>query len=372
MNSSALEAFAPLLYKNALVWEEDAKNKPKNAAEPMIYFDCETFGPTPGGPSSVHALRPGDIDVVMAMGDSITAGFGAESGNIFQIFTEYRGVSWSIGGDDTVSTILTVPNGFKQYNPDIIGFSVGTGKVDTTNSGLDQAVSGAIGQDMPEQAQTLISILKSNPQYDLENSWKHLTVFIGGNDLCRVCQGKDQHQPDNYIAYVEQALDLLQANIPRLFISLVPFVDVTRLGELSQGLCIPLHWFLCPCGVMCDKWQQAARDAQVAYYQGLINLASQSKYDANDFTVVIQPFMVNTDIPLIPGTEEHDRSYFAPDCFHFSDKAHAAAAVGLWNNLFEPVGDKKTAWVLDEPYECPSIESPYLYTARNSNNGTTV
>ena len=44
-----------------------------------------------GGPSSVHALRPGDIDVVLAMGDSITAGFGALSDNIFQLFNEYRG-----------------------------------------------------------------------------------------------------------------------------------------------------------------------------------------------------------------------------------------------------------------------------------------
>jgi len=76
--------------------------------------------------------------------------------------------------------------------------------------------------------------------------------------------------------------------------------------------------------------------------KGLVNLASQSKYaSTDDFTVVIQPFMVDTDVPLIPGTDEHDRSYFAPDCFHFSGKAHAAAAVGLWNNLFEPVGQKK-------------------------------
>ncbi len=30
-----------------------------------------------------------------------------------------------------------------------------------------------------------------------------------------------------------------------------------------------------------------------------------------------------------------DRSYFAPDCFHYTEKGHEGAAVGLWNNLFQ-------------------------------------
>lgn len=28
-----------------------------------------------------------------------------------------------------------------------------------------------------------------------------------------------------------------------------------------------------------------------------------------------------------------DSSFFAPDCFHFSSKAHAHAASALWNNM---------------------------------------
>lgn len=48
-------------------------------------------------PTSVHALRPGDIDVVGAMGDSLTAANGAGASNVFQVLIENRGVSWSIG-----------------------------------------------------------------------------------------------------------------------------------------------------------------------------------------------------------------------------------------------------------------------------------
>lgn len=28
-----------------------------------------------------------------------------------------------------------------------------------------------------------------------------------------------------------------------------------------------------------------------------------------------------------------DLSYFAPDCFHLSEKGHKAAAEALWNNM---------------------------------------
>jgi hypothetical protein len=49
-------------------------------------------------PTSVHQLQPGDIDVVAAMGDSLTAGVGAVGENIFNILSlENRGMSWSIG-----------------------------------------------------------------------------------------------------------------------------------------------------------------------------------------------------------------------------------------------------------------------------------
>lgn len=47
-------------------------------------------------PIVVHRLRPGDIDVVGAMGDSVSAGFGsgATFAFLWQWFYEYRGRSW--------------------------------------------------------------------------------------------------------------------------------------------------------------------------------------------------------------------------------------------------------------------------------------
>lgn len=95
-------------------------------------------------------------------------------------------------------------------------------------------------------------------------------------------------------------------------------------------------------------------------------LIDSGRYDThNNFTVVLQPFFrevflpkleVGADTPetinipygvfihlflLIPVNPisfsykngQPDRSYFSPDCFHLSQKAHTLMARALWNNM---------------------------------------
>lgn len=45
-----------------------------------------------------NGIYSGDIDIVAAMGDSITAGTGANALTLFEFSTENRGLSFSIGG----------------------------------------------------------------------------------------------------------------------------------------------------------------------------------------------------------------------------------------------------------------------------------
>ena len=55
-------------------------------------FFCDTQeGRSKIVPTSVHKLRPGDIDVIGAIGDSLTAANGAFATDIFQVITEARG-----------------------------------------------------------------------------------------------------------------------------------------------------------------------------------------------------------------------------------------------------------------------------------------
>ncbi|KAJ8796283.1 hypothetical protein J1605_018080 [Eschrichtius robustus] len=60
----------------------------------------------------VHRLKLADIKVIGALGDSLTAGNGAGSkpGNVLDVSTQYRGLSWSAGGDQNLSSVTTLPS----------------------------------------------------------------------------------------------------------------------------------------------------------------------------------------------------------------------------------------------------------------------
>lgn len=60
-------------------------------------FPCKYLEKSRKRPKSVHKLRPGDIDVVAGLGDSITSGVGALGRNLLSLRNEYRGVSFSTG-----------------------------------------------------------------------------------------------------------------------------------------------------------------------------------------------------------------------------------------------------------------------------------
>lgn len=93
-------------------------------------FLCDPNGPGKRStkvPKSVNKLTPGDIDIVGAIGDSLTAGNGAFATNILQVLIENKGVSWSIGGQGTWHKYLTIPNILKEFNPKLYGYSLGDG-----------------------------------------------------------------------------------------------------------------------------------------------------------------------------------------------------------------------------------------------------
>jgi hypothetical protein len=75
-------------------------------------------------PTSVHKLRPGDIDLVGAIGDSLTTGASTFSLDALQVMLDGKGAVWSIGGQKTWRQFLTIPNILKEFNPKIYGFSI--------------------------------------------------------------------------------------------------------------------------------------------------------------------------------------------------------------------------------------------------------
>ncbi|NXJ97429.1 PLB1 Phospholipase, partial [Corythaixoides concolor] len=90
--------------------------------------------------------------------------------------------------------------------------------------------------------------------------------------------------------------------------------------------------------------------------------------EREDFAVVMQPFFRNTLLPL-DSVSPPDLSFFAADCFHFSERSYSEMAIALWNNMLEPVGEKQTYnnFTHDRSkLKCPNPEKPFLSTLINS------
>uniref|UniRef100_A0A8C6QB68 Phospholipase B1, membrane-associated n=1 Tax=Nannospalax galili TaxID=1026970 RepID=A0A8C6QB68_NANGA len=326
-------------------------------------FNCPDKNPSNTVPTTVHRLKPADIKVIGAMGDSLTAGNGAGSkpGNVLDVLTQYRGLSWSIGGDENIHTVTTLANILREFNPSLKGFSVGTGKENTARASFNQAVAGAKADGLVAQAIKLVNLMKNDKTINFQEDWKIITVFIGGNDLCDSCN--DPVGPQNFTNSIREALDILHAEVPRAFVNMVEALEIINLRELykeQQVNCPRLVLrILCPCVLKFDDNATelaALVERNRQYQKGTQQLIESRRYDTrDDFTVVLQPFFEKIDVPWTPDGLP-DSSFFAPDCFHFSAKGHARVAAALWKNMLEPVNQKtrKYDFEIKTPIMCPN------------------
>ncbi|XP_026738248.1 phospholipase B1, membrane-associated-like [Trichoplusia ni] len=345
------------------------------ASVPFPCADAVSWGRSPERPTSVHRLRPGDIDVVAAIGDSLVAGSGALEEFALGAFVEYRGVSWCAGGDASWREYLTLPNILKEFNPNLRGYSTGTGEWLTRNAQFNVAFPVASDEDALKQARIVVARMRSSPDIDMERDWKMITVFIGANDLCSAsCLNPISWSPAAHAKKLAKALDYLHKHLPRTIVNLVPVLDVSvSIRVLRPMMCRLMHSLFCTCfhhqgG---NELYDLVRMARL-YQKAEVALVESGRYDTRpDFTVLVQPFMRLFNAPLPPTRPLPlviHQSYITHDCFHFSQKGHALAANLLWNNLLEPVGNKSddVPPVLLRSFRCPSRRAPFLFTAQNS------
>ena len=108
------------------------------------------------------------------MGDSLTAGFGAESTSLEDLYAEWRGDVFSIGGAGTYETHSTLPNILKKFNSHIVGASHSiTAQYSTpSNDGYNVGKTGADGYDMIDQAHRLVALINSSVTGQFHLDWK--------------------------------------------------------------------------------------------------------------------------------------------------------------------------------------------------------
>ncbi|UJR06861.1 hypothetical protein I4U23_011150 [Adineta vaga] len=293
----------------------------------------------------IHKLKPADIKHVGGMGDSYTAAID----------------SWSVGGDGTLVTSITLPNILKMFNPNVNGFSSKTGK------GFNVAQGGSPSKSLLGQAKKLVSEMKlklSSVQF--QSDWKIVTILHGGVDLLNYLTDINGFSVNNYISNLKIALEYLRDNLPRTLVNLVTVQNVVDVANdmISDPKCKSASGtqvFAAVPTILKNVVRQVAINFQTASKQ----LVDSGIFDTKlDFTVVSQALMEKQGVPKA-SDGSIDGTYFSNDCIHYSKKGHETAAIELWNNMMQKVGSKTDHWTMRTELRCPSDDG-YIYTSKNS------
>jgi len=148
--------------------------------------------------------------------------------------------------------------------------------------------------------------------------------------------------------------------------------EMLRRIENGQLFCQALHVSECGCDMNPNFTNAEIAEVCMGYQRTQMLIQTSGIFDRrDDFTLVIQQFMDNvTEPPMKDGAP--DLSFFAPDCFHFSQYGHAVGAVYGWNGALEPVGMKNRQANLSVIPDllCPDPNCPFIRTTKNSANCT--
>uniref|UniRef100_A0A1A9WTA0 Phospholipase B1, membrane-associated n=1 Tax=Glossina brevipalpis TaxID=37001 RepID=A0A1A9WTA0_9MUSC len=322
-------------------------------------------------PDSVHRLRPGDIDIIGAMGDSLTAGNGILAINPLQVLVENRGKSWSGGGEGNLQQYLTLPNILKEFNPNLYGYTVKDSLTIERDSKFNVAEPAATSRDMPYMAEILVKRMKYDSHVNMTHHWKLITLFIGSNDFCsHVCfhsnpmDAIDFHEKD-----MLKTLRYLRDNVPRLMVNVMPAINLLFLTKFKNlpPLCDKILTFACPCLIKRSKDHQRFMDQLMTkWFERDVKIATKKEFNTETFTINVQKSFKNFSYPTLPNGKP-DLSYSSEDCFHISQKTQALAATAYWNSMLELMNDV-TEPLTPNIYgrlNCPTEENPYLLTRLN-------
>ena len=215
-----------------------------------------------------------DIRAIIALGDSITAGFGLIDHYVIDGIHEYRGMSFTAGGLETAWTmpnLMRVVNGGRK----LLGTSEKTGlpwdvleirgrhirPFDPEVNQLNAAQSNARSRHLAEQVDYLLHRLKSYPGLDVAQDWKVLTIFIGANDICDSCNDSKIHSSlDAYDRMVRQQLERIRAAVPRVFVNLIGYFNITQTFDFTKDdkYCVFVHHAIHECDCCFGKTATAA------------------------------------------------------------------------------------------------------------------
>eukprot|EP01028_Stygiella_incarcerata_P000926 TRINITY_DN1144_c2_g1_i2.p1 TRINITY_DN1144_c2_g1~~TRINITY_DN1144_c2_g1_i2.p1 ORF type:complete len:305 (+),score=67.02 TRINITY_DN1144_c2_g1_i2:115-1029(+) len=248
-------------------------------------IDCPPLPQRPP-PQSVQFLRPDDIRVVAALGDSITAAFALHDDFFVDGFLEYRGQSFAIGGDKdayTLPNILkTINNGQRLSGPSI-GNSLPLDAVEIRNhiirpfdpkvDHLNAAQSMAKIDLLFSQVDCLVEEMHKDSEIDFENDWKMITVLIGANNLCECCWGHYNTTPAGFGEQWSELVEKIYNDIPHVVVNVLALFNTSQVYRLDgdREHCKLVHELLGECDCIFGKNSSDATRQQMDDYARLYN-----------------------------------------------------------------------------------------------------
>lgn len=304
---------------------------------------CPPLVPTPV-PDNAAELDVTNFRALAAMGDSISTGFGITN-SIAQIREEV----FSIGGKSDAVTMATF---MRQQNPQLIGLSIGR------DAGFNAAVSGAVVNNMPSQANTLVTRFRNSNELNFDNDWKLVTIWIGGNNICAACGGADQHTARNYGEKLDEALGILHENVPRVVVNLVTQFNFSSLYDATNNVpsCF-VNRLACSCVMSSGAAVREEMNVLAQAYNTEMRIIAD-KYNNSprrDFGVILQTMAIDSVIP--------DRSVLSTfDCFHPNRRAHQVIGLAGYGQLFKTPAERSRAIDFENPQlECGTDANKRVY-----------
>ncbi|CAO3651060.1 unnamed protein product [Cunninghamella blakesleeana] len=332
-------------------------------------FNCHPFIHNDGisdAKRNAYHIRPQDIKLVIALGDSITAGFGMISRRPpFSTILEYRGKVFSIGGDKDE---YTIPQFLSTYSstygsPEGVTLPLSRGK------DLNNAVSGAKVQELDQQVDRLLHHLKYHyHSTNVKNQWKLITLFIGANNICVLCTPPITRLPgladvEIFDQHIRDTLENLRSQVGKSIVNLVALFNISSVYEASRGnpycemVLDPNHMVICSC-LQESAEQRIAADLVVKEYNKRLEKIAYEYHILHDpnFSVNYQPGFQH-----FPVAKYKQRYLSKFDCFHPNRCANQVMSLVLWNNMFSNNDEKNQLYQLHNlTFICPSKDRPYL------------
>lgn len=306
---------------------------------PAPKFNCPSYPDDGSTPVDARHVRPKDIKTIMAIGDSITAGFGMTSGPFPNtLLREFRGAVFDIGGDDGQTTIA---NFLRMYNPDLQGESTGYTILKSKIDVLNAAVSSDVVSDLSSQIDNLVTAYTQG-SYDKAEGWNMIGVLIGANNACGMCKDSVSNDPISFENDYRNAMRKLYQNFPNSIVNAYTLFNVSQVYYAQQEsfYCKLVHTIISECECLYTADNRKMMDEVTSQYNSIIYKVASEFQDLPDFIINVQPGISDLNLSIMGNAASGLNWLSALDCFHPNLCANKASAAALWNNMFQSKDEK--------------------------------